>query len=325
MSALAVKAVRERRRMTQEDLAEKSNMSERQIQRIEDASNTRQTKQGNAERIAEALGISLDSLLQSPDSERIGWVVTQEGRFMGVRHEIRSLLSEIKHSAMPFENQPRDSTTLYIQSKTLPWGVTIEHHFKGGNEMSWEIRPVKYDEDIGLLWTEPDAMDDMLWEIDVAQLLYETAYDVIIDGKPVVPDDIKPQYQVKFFHQEEGAAERVFQGYQLIKDDSDLAISLGIWLSERKTKVHASLCSTLLGTLQIESGALDNVSLVVSRVWQDSDGQLQLAPWTYKHRESLVTSINKRHVDKQGPAHVTYSEPMRYNRTVTSMTPALPA
>lgn len=324
LSATAVKAVREKRRMTQEELAEKSNMSDRQIQRIEDVSDTSQTKQVNAERIAEALGIPLGSLLQSSDSKRVGWLVIQEGLTVGVRHEIGSLVTEIQRSAMPFGNQLRESTTLHVQSKDLPWAITIEHHFQGGSETTWEFRPVFYDEGMGLLWEETNPMDDMLWEIDVAQLLYETAYDVTINGKPLVPEGVKQQYRVEFYHSE-GEVEKIYDGYQLITDDSDLAISLGRWLSECKTKVHASFCSMLLGALQIESGLLDNISLVISRVWQDCTGELHLAPWTYKHRESLVTSINKRHVGKQGPVHVTYSDPMSYNRTVTPMTPALPA
>ncbi|MEZ9537338.1 helix-turn-helix domain-containing protein [Shewanella sp. 10N.286.51.B8] len=321
LSPTVIKGLREKRRMSQEGLAEQTGLSSRQIQRIEEANNTMETKLKNAEKIAAVLCVPLDSLLQTPDSERIGWLVIQDGRVTGVRHEIASLLTEIKHSAMPFDSQPRESTTLHVQSKDLPWAVTIEHHFQGGNEMTWEFRPVHYDESMGLLWDETDAIDDMFWAIDVEQLIYETAYDVTINAKPIVPDGVEPQYRVEFFHYAEGE-QRICEGYQLIADDSDLAISLGEWLSQRKAKVNASLSSTLLGALKIDSELMDNVSLVISRIWQDCNGELHLAPWTYKHRESLATSINKRHAGKQGPVHVTYSNPMSYNRTVTPMTPA---
>ncbi|MGS0824381.1 helix-turn-helix domain-containing protein [Shewanella sp. 0m-8] len=317
-----VKRLREKCRLTQEELAEKSKMSNRHIQRIEDVDNNGQTKLENAESIAIALGVSLDTLSYSPASKRQAWLVIQQGLPLDLRNEIDSVLREIKLSAMPFESLSRSSTTLYVQSKTLPWSVTIEHHFDGGGEMTWEFRPVHFDEDMGLLWTEPDLLDEMFWEIDVEQLCYETAYDVIIDGKSVVPDNLSALYRIEFFHLN-ADAQRVYDGYQLIQDDSDLAISLGIWLSERKAKVHASLSSSVPGAVLIESGVQDNISLVISRVWQDDKNQFQRAPWTYKHREEIETSINQRKLDKQGPVHVTYSSPMRYDKTITPMIPAL--
>jgi len=319
-----VKMIREMRGVSQESLAESAGASARTIQRIERNDSSRKAKQDTAESIAQVLGVALNTLLASPDRGIYSWLIMREGEPIKLSHDLSSLIEEVIAFTMPFREMKRDDVTLHIQSKELPWSVTVEHHFESGlsnNEMTWSFRPVCYDEECGMLWTKPTLYEEFWWKTIVAHLCYNTAYDVLINGDFLVPNDAKCKY-LALFYKRIGQHEKVIEGYQLFNDEAGLAISLGVWLSERQTRVSAHQEHST-GKLSLATNTRDLYQLDICRVWSKGDGVFERAPWTYMHKEELENSINERKVCQMGPVSMVYSEPLAYKQPITPMIPAI--
>lgn len=320
-----VKQVRDLRGISQESLAESVGVATRTIQRIEDAHAAYKTKHNVAELVARVLAVSINTLLPTPDRPTYSWLVMRDGEPTKLIHDISSVIKEeIIASSMPFDCLKPDDVTLYLQTKELPWSVTIEHHFEStssNSERTWSFRPVCHDEECGLVWVKPTFIEELMWMSAVATLCYDTAYDVFIDSHPLIPGDREHHYLV-LFHSKIGQSENLVHGYQLFNDDSDLAISLGSWLSERQRKVNAHQ-EYATGKLCLEMYSKDSSGIDIYKVWSKGDGTFERAPWVDKHKNQLEDSINQRKLDDVGPVRMAYSAPMTYKKFITPMIPAI--
>ncbi|MCL1107647.1 hypothetical protein [Shewanella algicola] len=168
---------------------------------------------------------------------------------------------------------------------------------------------------------KPTFFEEFWWKAIVARLCYNTAYDVLIDGNLLIPNDAECKY-LTLFYKRIDQNEKVIEGYQLFNNETDLAVSLGAWLSERKTRVSAQQEHST-GRLSLVTNTRDSYQLDICRVWEKGDGIFERAPWADKHKDELQSSINERKVCQMGPVSMVYSEPLTYKQPITPMIPAI--
>jgi transcriptional regulator with XRE-family HTH domain len=277
-----LKHLRKQKGEKQEITAILCHIGYRQYQNIEkDGRTTNKVIQS----IALHFDTSADELINNKKVDDSLWYVTNPHFLVGnIEQGHYKAIGKITKKANCFHSEM--SVRLSIKNEKQSKEITL---FINDDEFCWNLRPVRLDKKIGLLWDELTEWQQYVWNDSLDELLYACVYEVYIDGKPLVPINITPQFMVVF--KEVGDNKVIDKGYRIFNADSEFRVSLSEWLD--------SLAYPIPPT-RSQKGSLNMIydfendkskSITISRIWLDDTGMMHRAPWPSANIDKVIKAI----------------------------------
>ncbi|MCF4010990.1 helix-turn-helix domain-containing protein [Rheinheimera sp. UJ63] len=279
-----LKHLRTQQGQTQEAIAEVCEISLRQYQNVE---KTGCTTKSVISRLANYFGCSVNELIKNEIQDSSLWYIKRsESKCGQVVDGYVDALAEIQKQAIAYPNElnPKLKITDGAQVKEISVGID-------NNEHKWVMRPIKFNENIGLLWTELTEWQQETWQSTCNKLLYGCVEHVFLDGKPLVPEGVTPKFIVEFI--ETGKGKKIDTGYRIFDSSAEFRASFSQWL---ETVIRTTDFSHFgNGELNIFYGFKDEMSKSVNiyKGWVNGDGEIIKAPWSAANIESLIDTMNK--------------------------------
>jgi transcriptional regulator with XRE-family HTH domain len=277
-----LKHLRKQKGEKQEVTAISCHIGHRQYQNIESYGRTT-TKV--IQSIAQHFDISTDELINDKKVDDSLWYVTNPHFLVGnIEQGHYKTIGDITKRANCFHSEM--NVRLSIKNKKQSKEITL---FFNDDEFSWNLRPVRLDEKIGLLWDELTEWQQYVWNDSLDELLYACVYDVYIDGKPLTPKNIKPQFMVEF--KEFGDNKVNDKGYRIYNSDAEFRVSLSEWLDGLTltippTRSHKGNLNMIYDFANDKSK-----SITISRIWLDDTGMMHRAPWPSANIDKVIKAI----------------------------------
>lgn len=280
-----LKHLRTQKGETQTDTAISCFVSPRQYQNIE---NVGCTSTKVIKSITKHFGITPEELVTNINEDNSLWYITHSDFKLGnVEYGYDKAIQEIKSLAKSVANRfgPRLTLTDGAQVKTMSIAFNEE-------VFTWVIRPIELNEKIGLVWTELSDWQKDIWKIIREELIYGCVDEVYLNGLPLVPQDIKPQYIVEF--RECGQNKIVNKGYRVFKSAAEFRLSFSEWLDLLPMFIEPT--SSEQGILNMTYDFADDMSKALSiyKVWVNDKGELIQAPWSVATIDNLIKVIIDR-------------------------------
>lgn len=279
-----LKHLRKQKGEKQEVTAISCHIGYRQYQNIESSG---QTTSKVIQSIAQHFNISAYELINDKKVDDSLWYVTNPYFLAGnIEQGHYKAISDITKRANCFHNEM--NVRLSIKNKKQYKEITL---YINDDEFCWNLRPVRLDEKIGLLWEELTEWQQYVWNDSLDELIYACVYEVYIDGEPLVPINILPKFMVEF--KEVGDNKIIDKGYRIFNSDPEFRVSLSEWLD--------CLTYTIPPT-RSQKGSLNMIyditndkskSVTISRVWLDSSEKIHRAPWLSANIDKVIEAITE--------------------------------
>jgi transcriptional regulator with XRE-family HTH domain len=237
--------------------------------------------------LAEHFGLSCDELINDRKVDDSLWYVASPYSLTGnIEQGHFKSIGEITERASSFSEAMNTRLSIKNEKQSKEISLLIND-----DEFCWNLRPVRLNEKIGLLWNELTEWQQYVWNDSLNELLYSCVYEVYIDGKLLIPKNIKPQFMAQFKVIEDSKIN--YKGYRIFNSDTELRVALSEWLDDITYPISTNRSQQGCLNIIYDCTKRESKSITISRVWIDNTGKIHRAPWPRANIDKVIKAITE--------------------------------